>query len=86
MTFQLPARICVSYRRLAVSSLIALQAAVIGTTVSEFVATQPQLSNTRVAFAQGNQVLAAEEATVYIETDQGSGSGVIIDPSGFGSD
>lgn len=83
MNFQVLKTIRKPYLRLAATSLIALQTAVIGTAVSEFIATQPQFLNARMAFAQGNQVQAAEDATVYIETDKGSGSGVIVSSDGL---
>ena len=69
--------------RLAASGVIALQTAVVGSAVSEFIATHPQLSNARVALAQGSKVQAAESAVVYIEAGRSRGSGVIIDPEGL---
>jgi len=73
-----------TYLRLATSGLVSLQMAIFGTVASEIIATQPQISNARVAYAQNSAVQAVEAATVYIETDRGSsGSGVIIDSSGL---
>lgn len=83
MFFKFLPRIQKSYRRLAVYSLITLQTAIAGVTVSEFVATQPQLSHARAAFAQGSQAQAAEASVVYIETNRSSGSGVIINQDGL---
>lgn len=73
----------VKAQRLMLSGLMALQAAIAGTVVSEFVLTVPQPSVARMALAQGHSLASAENAVVYIETDRGSGSGVIIEADGL---
>ena len=83
MTIQPLQKVHKACLRLAVPSAIALQTAVVGAAVSEFIATQPQFSNTRVASAQSSQVQAAENAVVYIETNRGQASGVVINPEGL---
>ncbi|MGF1538161.1 MAG: S1C family serine protease [Elainellaceae cyanobacterium] len=83
MTFQFVQKTRKTSLKLAASGLVALQAAVLGTIVGEVISTQPQLPNARVAFAQDNKVQEVESATVYVETDRGSGSGVVVDPNGL---
>lgn len=70
--------------RLAINGLISLQTALLGTAIIEFIATQPQLPGSRVAQAQVvRNIESAEEAVVYVETESGNGSGVMIDKDGL---
>ena len=75
--------------RLALTGLIATQAAIATTVVSEFALTTPGIDSTRAAFAK-NERLSAQEiyrkaspAVVYVETEGGTGSGVIIQSNGL---
>lgn len=70
-------------RRLMLSACLALQAAVLATGISEFVMTTPNIAITRRAMAQSQSLEAAENAVVYIETNRGQGSGVIVDSDGL---
>jgi S1-C subfamily serine protease len=75
--------------RVVASGLLTMQAAIATTVVSEFVMTTPTTPFASTALAQSNSRNAAEDnpeaAVVYIETNRGSGSGsgVIVDPSGL---
>jgi serine protease Do len=75
--------------KLAVSGLLAFQGAIATIAITEFVATTPGTNLLRVATAQDEGRTAesiyrqAAPAVVYIETDQGTGSGVIIESSGL---
>ena len=70
-------------RRLMLSACLALPAAVLGTGLSEFALTMPQVSTARLAIAQNQPLATAENAVVYIETELGRGSGVILASDGL---
>ena len=70
-------------RRLMLSACLALPAAVLGTGLSEFALTMPQVSTVRLAIAQNQPLATAENAVVYIETELGRGSGVILASDGL---
>lgn len=82
MTRSLPTP-SIKVRRLFVSGAIALQAAVVGTALSELALTIPQPLSSGAALAQNASVNAAEASVVFIETNRGRGSGVIVDSSGL---
>jgi serine protease Do len=71
----------VNVRRLLVSGAIALQTAIVGTAVSELALTIPNPLSSRAALAQNASINAAEASVVFIETNRGRGSGVIVDAS-----
>lgn len=78
----------VRFARLAASSLLLLQTAIATTLVSEFALTTPGTSLTQSAAAQSrSNIQDAEAAVVHIRANgrngSGTGSGVIIDPSGL---
>lgn len=70
-------------RRLLVSSFMALQTAIVGTLVGEFAVAVPLMSPAKAAMAQTTSIEQAEAAVVHIETEHGSGSGVIVDADGL---
>jgi serine protease Do len=85
-SFTRPQPACVF--RFAVSGLLLLQTAIATTLVSEFALTTPGTSVTQSAAAQSRgDIQDAEAAVVHIRANSrsggGTGSGVIIDPSGL---
>ncbi len=79
--------------RLALTGLIATQAAIATTVISEFALTTPGIDSTHAALAKNDQLSAqdvyrkASPAVVYVEAEgdneRFSGSGVIIDANGL---
>ncbi|PSB16634.1 hypothetical protein C7B65_21150 [Phormidesmis priestleyi ULC007] len=75
--------------RFAITGLMATQAAIATTVISEFTLTTPGIDSTRAALAKSERLSGqdiyrkAAPAVVYIETEQGTGSGVIIDANGL---
>ena len=70
-------------RRMMLSLCVALPTALLGTGLGEFAMTTPNIAITRQAMAQSQNLEAAENAVVYVETDRGSGSGVIVENDGL---
>lgn len=75
--------------RFVASGLIAAQTAIVAATVSEFALTIPGLDSSRVVQAQESNASAedvyrkAAPSVVYISTEEGRGSGVIVDANGL---
>lgn len=75
--------------RFMASGLVAVQTAIAATAISEFSLTTPDLSLSHVAQAQESNAAAEEvyrkaaPAVVFVQTDKGTGSGVIIESNGL---
>jgi serine protease Do len=72
-----------SAHRLLLSGILALQAAVAGTVISEMAMATPLFGSARVAVAQNASIDSAESAVVHIRTERGLGSGVIVNAEGL---
>lgn len=76
--------------RYTVSGLLAIQSAIALTVTSELFFTSPQFGQVRAAQAQTNRSGSAEKvyeqanaAIVFVETEQGTGSGIIVESDGL---
>ncbi|MGJ3248151.1 MAG: S1C family serine protease [Elainellaceae cyanobacterium] len=71
--------------RLAASGLLTLQAAIATTIISELVFTTPGSSISRMAIAQASRTSpeTVDDAVVFVQTERGSGSGVIVESNGL---
>ncbi|MGF1495309.1 MAG: trypsin-like peptidase domain-containing protein [Elainellaceae cyanobacterium] len=71
------------FARLAIYGLLTLQTAIASTLVGEIILTTPNGIMSRAAVAQSSQADAVDEAVVFVQTDRGSGSGVIVESDGL---